>query len=54
MTLFDARAPREDLRWPTRARSMVGGVCWADVEAAFEGWEVLSAEPAEPLALGGF
>jgi hypothetical protein len=37
---------------PTRARSAVGGVSRADVEAAFEGWEMLSVEPAETAGLG--
>lgn len=37
---------------PTRIRSIVGGVSWADVEAAFPGWEMLSAEPAETAGLG--
>jgi SAM-dependent methyltransferase len=37
---------------PTRSRSLVGGVSRADVEAAFPGWEMLSAEPAETAGLG--
>lgn len=37
---------------PTRMRSLTGGVSRADVEAAFDGWELLSVEPADPDGLG--
>ncbi len=37
---------------PTPMRSVVGGVSRADVEAAFQGWEMLSVEPAETSGLG--
>jgi SAM-dependent methyltransferase len=36
----------------TRMRRFVGGVCRADVEAAFPGWEMLAAEPADTAGLG--
>lgn len=36
----------------TRMRSVVGGVTRAEVEAAFEDWEMLSVEPAETRGLG--
>jgi SAM-dependent methyltransferase len=37
---------------PTNMRSLAGGVSRADVEAAFAGWEMLSAEPADTTGLG--
>ena len=37
---------------PTRMRNIVGGVSRAEVEAAFPGWHVLSAEPAGTKGLG--
>ena len=37
---------------PTRMRNIVGGVSRAEVEAAFPGWQVLSAEPAGTKGLG--
>jgi len=37
---------------PTRFRSMVGGVSRAEVEEAFQGWEMLSVEPADTAGLG--
>lgn len=37
---------------PTAMRSVTGGVSRADVEAAFPGWETLSAEPADTAGLG--
>jgi SAM-dependent methyltransferase len=36
----------------TRMRRFVGGVCRADVEAAFPGWDMLAAEPADTAGLG--
>jgi SAM-dependent methyltransferase len=36
----------------TRMRRFVGGVSRADVEAAFPGWEMLAAEPADTAGLG--
>jgi 2-polyprenyl-3-methyl-5-hydroxy-6-metoxy-1,4-benzoquinol methylase len=37
---------------PTSMRSLAGGVSRAEVEAAFPGWEMLSAEPAPTTGLG--
>jgi SAM-dependent methyltransferase len=37
---------------PTRWRNIVGGVSRADVEAAFPGWQMLSAELADTKGLG--
>ena len=37
---------------PTRMRNLVGGVSEAEVEEAFPGWQMLSAEPAETKGLG--
>jgi SAM-dependent methyltransferase len=37
---------------PTRMRARVGGVSRDEVEAAFPGWEMLSAEPADTTGLG--
>lgn len=37
---------------PTPVRSAAGGVSRADVEAAFQGWEMLSVEPADTAGLG--
>jgi SAM-dependent methyltransferase len=36
----------------TRMRRFVGGVSRAEVEAAFPGWEMLAAEPADTAGLG--
>ena len=36
----------------TRMRRFVGGVSRAEVEAAFPGWEMLAAEPADTTGLG--
>ncbi|KAE8763330.1 class I SAM-dependent methyltransferase [Georgenia thermotolerans] len=36
----------------TPIRSVVGGVSRAEVEAAFEGWEMLSVDPADTTGLG--
>jgi SAM-dependent methyltransferase len=37
---------------PGRWRSLVGGASQEDVESAFAGWEMLSAEPADTAGLG--
>jgi SAM-dependent methyltransferase len=37
---------------PSRYRRLVGGVSQAEVEAAFPGWELLTAEPADTAGLG--
>jgi SAM-dependent methyltransferase len=37
---------------PTRMRNIVGGVSRAEVEAAFPGWQMLSAEIADTKGLG--
>ncbi|GAA4577796.1 class I SAM-dependent methyltransferase [Planotetraspora kaengkrachanensis] len=37
---------------PTSMRSLAGGVTRADVEAAFQGWEMLSVESADTAGLG--
>jgi SAM-dependent methyltransferase len=37
---------------PSRYRSLVGGVSQGEVEAAFPGWELLAAEPADTAGLG--
>ncbi len=37
---------------PTTLRALVGGVSQADVEDAFQGWEMLAVEPAETSGLG--
>ncbi|MFE6307486.1 class I SAM-dependent methyltransferase [Nocardiopsis sp. NPDC057823] len=37
---------------PSRYRRLVEGVSRAEVEAAFPGWELLSAEDADPAGLG--
>jgi hypothetical protein len=37
---------------PTRLRSLVGGVSWAEAEAAFAGWELLAVESADTAGLG--
>ena len=37
---------------PTRIRSLVGGVSGAEVEGAFPGWDLVSAEPADTSGLG--
>jgi SAM-dependent methyltransferase len=36
----------------TPVRSVAGGVSRADVEAAFDGWELLTVEPADTAGLG--
>ncbi|KQT02363.1 class I SAM-dependent methyltransferase [Cellulomonas sp. Leaf395] len=36
----------------TRLRSFVGGVTRADIQSAFPGWRLLSAEPASTAGLG--
>lgn len=37
---------------PSRYRRLVGGVAQGEVEAAFPGWELLTAEPADTASLG--
>lgn len=37
---------------PSRYRRMVGGVSQREVEAAFPGWKLLTAEPADTAGLG--
>jgi hypothetical protein len=37
---------------PTWLRSVIGGVSQAETEAAFAGWEMLAAEPADTAGLG--
>lgn len=37
---------------PSRYRRLVGGVSQREVEAAFPGWELLTAEPADTAGLG--
>lgn len=37
---------------PSRWRRLVGGTSQAEVEAAFAGWEMLAAEPADTAGLG--
>jgi predicted TPR repeat methyltransferase len=37
---------------PSRYRSLVGGVAQHEVEAAFPGWQMLTAEPADTAGLG--
>jgi SAM-dependent methyltransferase len=37
---------------PSRYRPLVGGVAQSEVEAAFSGWEMLAAEPADTAGLG--
>lgn len=37
---------------PTRLRSLVGGATREEIEDAFPGWELLSAEPAQTAGLG--
>jgi SAM-dependent methyltransferase len=37
---------------PGRYRRMVGGVSQSEVKAAFPGWELLTAEPADTAGLG--
>lgn len=37
---------------PTRLRSMIGGVCEAEVSAAFPGWQLIGSQPAETAGLG--
>jgi SAM-dependent methyltransferase len=37
---------------PSRYRALVGGVSRSDVSAAFPGWQILAAEPADTAGLG--